>query len=90
MAQRRDEALVLDPCFQDTDVQQAAEQLPCPVEWHDDFGLSVDELQKHPDYRGTQYIKLGISLAQDGYLYPKMLGDASGTGTHDDQALKRL
>jgi len=84
------EALVLDPCFRDTDVQQWAEQLPCPLEWHHGFRLSVDELQRHPDYRGAQYIELGISLAQDGYLDPKMLGDASGTGIHDDQALKRL
>lgn len=84
------EALVLDPCFRDTDLQQAAEQLPCPLEWHHGFRLSVDELQKHPDYRGAQYIELGISLAQDGYLDPKMLGDASGTGTNDGQALKRL
>jgi Protein of unknown function (DUF3626) len=84
------EALVLDPSFRDTDVQQAAEQLPCPLEWHDGFRLSVDELQKHRDYRGAEYIELGISLAQDGYLDPKMLGDASSTGTHDDQALKRV
>jgi hypothetical protein len=84
------EALVLDPCFRDTDVQQWAEQLGCPLEWHHGFRLSVDELQKHPDYRGPEYIELGIAIAQDGYLDPKMLGDAAGTGTHDDQALKRL
>ena len=58
--------------------------------WHHGFRLSVDELREHPDYRGAQYIELGISLAQDEYLDPKMLGDASGTGTYDDQALKRL
>ena len=84
------EALVLDPSFRDTDIQQAAEQLPCPLEWHHGFRLSVDELQRHPDYRGAQYIELGISLAQDGYLDPKMLGDAAGTGTYDAQALKRV
>ena len=64
--------------------------LGCPLEWHHGFRLSVAELQKHPDYRGAQYIELGISLAQDGYLDPKMLGDASATGTHDDQDLKSL
>jgi len=84
------EALVLDPCFRETDVQQWAEQLACPLEWHHGFRLSVHELQKHPDYRGAQYVELGISLAQDGYLDPKMLGEASGTGNHDDQDLKRL
>jgi len=50
----------------------------------------VDELQKHPDYRGAEYIGLVISLAQDGYLDPTMLGDASGTGPYDHQALKRV
>jgi len=66
------EALVLDPCFRDTDVQQWAEQLGCPLEWHHGFRLSVDELQRHPDYRGTQYIELGIaSYAIDhGDIYP--------------------
>ncbi|HEY5178836.1 MAG TPA: hypothetical protein VIJ07_03530, partial [Dermatophilaceae bacterium] len=37
-----------------------------------------------------EYIELGIAIAQDGYLDPKMLGDASGTGAYDDQALKRV
>jgi len=69
---------------------RAAERLPCPLEWHDGLRLGVDELQRHPDYRGAEYIEPGISLAQDGYLDPTMLGDASGTGIHDDQALKRL
>jgi len=52
------EALVLDPCFRDTDVQQWAEQLGCPLEWHHGFRLSVDELQKHPDYRGPEYTEV--------------------------------
>jgi hypothetical protein len=84
------EALVLDPCFQGTDVQRAADRLPCALEWHDGFRLGVDELQKHPHYRGAEYIELGISLAQDGCLDPLVLGDASRTGRYEDQALKRL
>jgi Protein of unknown function (DUF3626) len=84
------EALVLDPCFRGTDVQRAAERLPCRLEWHDGFRLSVGELQRYPDYRGAEYIELGISLAQDGHLDPRVLGDASATGVHDGQALKRV
>jgi Protein of unknown function (DUF3626) len=84
------EALVLDPCFQGTDVQRAADRLPCPLEWHDGFRLGVDELQKHPHYRGAEYIELGISLAQDECLDPLVLGDASRTGRYEDQALKCL
>jgi len=84
------EALVLDPCFRETDVQRWAGQLGCQLEWHHGFRLSVDELQRHPDYRGAEYIELGIAIAQDGYLDPKMLGDAADTGAYDDQALKRV
>ena len=50
----------------------------------------MDELKGHPDYRGVEYIELGISLAQDGHLDAKVLGDASRTGGYEDQALKRL
>src|SRR5450631_2605928 len=37
-----------------------------------------------------EYIEVGIAIAQDGYLDPKMLGDAADTGAYDDQALKRV
>jgi hypothetical protein len=84
------EALVLDPCFRGTDVEAAARRLPCPLEWHGGFRLSVDELRKHPDYRGAEYVELGISLAQDWHLDPKVLGDALREGNHDEQALKRV
>lgn len=84
------EALVLDPSFRGTDVQQAAERLPCALEWHDGYRLSVEELGRHPDYRGAEYVGLGSLLAQDGYLDPRILGDAARTGTHNDQRLKRL
>jgi Protein of unknown function (DUF3626) len=84
------EALVLDPCFRGTEVEREAERLPCPLEWHDGFRLSVEELQKHPGYRGAEYIELGSSLARDGYLDPWVLGEAWRTGRYEDQGLKRM
>lgn len=84
------EALVLDPSFRDTEVQQAAERLPCPLEWHDGYLLSVDELRRHRDYRGAVCVALGILLAQNGTLDPRIVGDAWRMGTHDDQAITRL
>ena len=27
------EALVLDPCYRETDVEALARRLPCPIEW---------------------------------------------------------
>jgi hypothetical protein len=82
------EALVLDPSFRGTAVEHAAGQLPCPVEWHDGFKLSVEELRRHPDFRGSQYVELATHLADDGWLTPHVLGQAFGQ--HDPQHLKRV
>lgn len=84
------EALVLDPCFRGTDVHRAADTMPCPVEWHDGFGLAVAELLRHPDYRGQEYADLGRALARNGHLDAKIIGDAARTGRYDQQALKRV
>lgn len=84
------EALVLDVCYRDTEVEREAGRLRCPVEWHHGFRLSTDELQRHPDYRGPEYVVLGLVLARDGSLDPRVIGDAARTGKHDEQALKRL
>lgn len=84
------EALVLDPCFQDTAVEEAARRLGCPLEWHPGFRLGVEELSLHPDYRGREYVELGVRIAVDGFLDPRVLGDAARTGEHDPQALKRV
>ena len=84
------EALVLDPCYQGTEVERAAVRLPCPVEWHPGFRLAVEELRKHPDYRGPEFVELGVEIAVDGYLDPRVIGAAVRTGRHDPQSLKRV
>jgi hypothetical protein len=84
------EALVLDPCYRGTDVERAAHQLPCAIEWHRGFRLPVEELERHPDYRGSEYVELGRSLAENGTLTPRTIGDAARTGRYDPQALKRV
>ncbi len=84
------EALVLDPCYRDTPIETAASQLACPIEWHGGFTLTTAELRKHPDYRGPEFVRLGVSLAQDDSLNPRIIGDASRSGHHDEQALKRV
>lgn len=83
------EALVLDPSFRDTDVERAASRMPCPMEWHPGFRLAVDDLRRHPDYRGPEYVDLGCALARDGHLDPAIIGEAWRTGRYDEQALKR-
>jgi hypothetical protein len=84
------EAVVLDPSYRGTDIERSAEKMACPVEWHDGFRLGVDELQRHPDYRGPRYVELGLALARDGHLDPRIIGDAARTGRYDQQALKRV
>jgi hypothetical protein len=84
------EALVLDPCYRSTPTEAAARRLTCPIEWHGGFTLTTTELRRHPGYRGQQFVDLGLSLARNGRLDPRILGDASRTGQYDEQALKRV
>ena len=84
------EALVLDPCFRGTEIETPAAGLPCAVEWHPGFRLHVDELRRHADYRGEAIVALGISLASDGFLDARIVGEARRAGRHEEQPLKQL
>jgi hypothetical protein len=84
------EALVLDPCFRGTEIEALARALPCAVEWHPGFRLHVDELRRHPEFRGAEYVELGAALAHDGWLTPAVIGDAVRAGSHDPQDLKKV
>ncbi|MEU2023648.1 DUF3626 domain-containing protein [Streptomyces sp. NPDC016469] len=87
---RHVEALVLDPCYRGTGVEAAAGLLGCPVEWHPGFRLTVDELCRHPGYRGQEYVDLGAAIAEGGVLDPRIVGDAARTGRFDPQAVKKV
>lgn len=84
------EAIVLDPCYRDTDVERDARTLPCAVEWHDGFRLRVETLEQHREYRGLEYVELGAALANGGVLTAREIGDAARTGRYELQALKRV
>lgn len=84
------EALVLDPSYRGTTVEDMARRLPCALEWHPGFRLAVDHLRRHPDYRGQAYVELGAEIAVDGRLDPRSIGDAAQTGRYDPQALKKV
>ncbi len=84
------EALVLDPCYRGTPVETMALRLGCPVEWHPGFRLTVEDLRRHPDYRGQEYVDLATHIAVDGVLTPHALGTAARTGHHDPQSLKKV
>jgi hypothetical protein len=84
------EALVLDPCFAGSDVERAARDLPCAVEWHDGFRLAVRELEAHPDYRGPATVALGRALADRGLLTARVVGEAARTGADDPERARAL
>ncbi len=84
------EALVLDPCCRGTVVEDLAEAMPCPVQWHAGFVLDVDVVREHPDYRGPGSVALAERISRQGRLDPAMIGVAAATGEHDPQALKRV
>jgi hypothetical protein len=87
---RHVETLVLDPCFRGTTVEAAALRLGCPVEWHPGLRLGVEELRRHPGYRGQEYVDLGSRIAVDGVLDPRIVGDAARAGCHDLQDVKKV
>ncbi|MCX4729877.1 DUF3626 domain-containing protein [Streptomyces sp. NBC_01363] len=87
---RHVEALVLDPCYRSTPVEEAARRLPCRTEWHVGFRLTVEQLRRHPDYRGAEFVDLGAEIAENGVLDPRIIGDAARSGRHDLQSLKKV
>ena len=52
--------------------------------------LDVDEMARHPSYRGPEYVALGRSLAVDGWLTPAILEMAVRTERHHPQDLKKV
>lgn len=84
------EALVLDPCYQGTEVEDRARDLPCRLDWHPGFRLTLDEMARHRHYRGPEYLELAREIAPGGLLTPRVIGAAAATGQHDPQALKRV
>lgn len=84
------EALVLDACYRGTPVEAAARRLPCPVEWHPGYRLTVAALRRHADYRGQEYVELGARIARDGLVDPRAIGDAARTGRYELQDLKMV
>jgi hypothetical protein len=83
-------AVVLDPCYQGTEVEKAARRLPCPIEWHRGYRLSTEVLKQYPEYRGEEYVQLGCEIAKDGVLNPLILGNALLTNRYDPQAIKKI
>ncbi|WP_329458199.1 DUF3626 domain-containing protein [Streptomyces sp. NBC_01497] len=84
------EALVLDACYRGTPVEAAARHLPCPLVWHPGYRLPVRVLREHPEFRGREYVVLGVRIAREGVLDPGVVGEAARSGWYDPQAVKKV
>lgn len=80
------DAVVLDPSFIGTEVEDAAGRLGCPVEFHSGFRASPDDFDS--DYRGSHIVELARSLGDE--LTPRIIGDAARAGVHPAQSLKQV
>eukprot|EP01031_Cornospumella_fuschlensis_P025698 gene25698-31033_t len=84
------EALVLDPCFRGTYVEEIAKRLPCAVEWHAGYALSIDMIRKYPSYRGQSYVELACALSRNGMIDPVIVGEAVKSLDYDPQDVKKV
>jgi len=82
------EALVLDPCFRSTYVEEIARRLPCPVEWHGGFVLGIDEVRCRPDFKTPEAVTLAERIAAGDLLDARILGEAARAGRHDPLTVK--
>lgn len=76
------DAVVLDPSFIGTPVEDAASRLGCPVEYHPGFRATADDFD--PSYRGQHIVDLARTLGPD--LTPQLLGSAA----HHGQPIKQV
>jgi hypothetical protein len=84
------EALVLDPCFRGSPIEEDAYRVGASVEWHEGRVLDVQELALHPDYRGEHIIEVGRRIADQGTLTALVVGRAVTGAREDPQDLKKV
>ncbi len=82
------EAIVLDPSYRGTQIERTAGKLPISVEWHDGFGLALDQLELCAEYRGQDVAEFLGCLDVGNVIRPFHLGEFR-EGHTDPQLLKR-
>ncbi|MGW8908289.1 DUF3626 domain-containing protein [Brucella cytisi] len=70
------EALVLNPSFKVTTIEEAAATLGCPVEWHSGFRLSLDWLFECEMLRGAATADAITRIAENDMVTPAVLWHA--------------
>lgn len=84
------ECVVLDPIYRSTNVAEYASELSVPIKWHNGYELSLEEMRRHPDYRGQQFIELATELAHNGKINARILGLAITEQGYDEQDVKKV
>lgn len=70
------EAVILDPSFKGSPIEDAALSLGCLVEWHEGFRLSVHRQDECRAYRGQEAADAIKRIAENGWLTPARLWQA--------------
>lgn len=65
------EAIVLDPSYRETEIETAAANLGCPIEWHTGFHMVADFVADCASYRGQKVADAAESLIENGALTPR-------------------
>jgi hypothetical protein len=84
------EAIMLDPSFRGTEIEDAARRAGPMIGWTEGRVLTVSELVRHPDFRGPTIVALGRALAEEDQLTARVIGATARRGEHDQQQLKKL
>jgi len=84
------EALVLDPSFRESAIDDMARAAGVRVEWHPGYVLHTDGLSPLTEYRGPSVVAAATALAKDGVITPAILGQNRLGGAEDTQMQKWL
>lgn len=86
MVSRDVDAVVLDHCFRDSPIEDAARRLGCAVEFHPGFCARTADLDAQ--YRTPAAVLLARSLGAT--ITPATVGVAANSGLHDQQLVKHV
>jgi hypothetical protein len=84
------EAMVLDPSFRGSPIEEQAWSLGVPMEWHEGRLLPLETLADRPEFRGPHIVEVGRRIARDGLIDAATIGRAALAGAEDPQDLKKV
>ena len=82
--------LALDPIYKGTAIEAQAQALPVEIPWYSGYDLSIDEIEKYPDYRGVQFVELARDISEHNRINPFLLGLAVNSKGYDPQDVKKV